>query len=97
MKLFGRWALMSCVVSFLMLAAAAVQGGLTQQVNVPLLVGGLLMGGLAGQFFAFGWVAEVASRIYFAGRDESVYAVRHRWGGRESVIPADSSTWRKAG
>lgn len=97
MKLFGRWALLSCVVSCLMLAAAAVQGGLTQQVNVPLLVGGLLMGGLAGQFFAIGWLAEVTSRIYFAGRDESVYAVRHRWGGRERVIPTDSSTWRKAG
>jgi hypothetical protein len=44
-----------------------------------------------------GWLAEVASRIYFAGRDESVYAVRHRWGGRERVLLTESGTWRKAG
>jgi glycosyltransferase involved in cell wall biosynthesis len=97
MKLFGRWAIMSCLVACLMLVAAAVEGGLTREVNVPLLVGGLLMGGLSGQFFAMGWLAEVASRIYFAGRDESVYAVRQRWGGRTVAATSESSTWRKAG
>lgn len=100
MKLFGRWALLSTVVSLLMLVTTAVQGGLTHVVNVPLLVGGLVMAGLAGQFFGLGWLAEVASRIYFAGRDESVYAVRHRWDQRKLQPGRTESTpgvWRKAG
>ena len=98
MKLFGRWALLCCVISFAMFAATAIQGALTLEVNTPLLIGGMLMCGLAGQFFAFGWLAEVASRIYFAGRDESVYAVRHRWDQRTNESqPQKSGVWRKAG
>ena len=104
MKLFGRWALMSCLLSCLLFVSAGVYGALTQEVNVPLLVGGLSCSGLAGQFFGLGWLAEMASRIYFAGRSESVYAVRHRWDQRNAAAapahnnPATKSgIWRKAG
>jgi len=103
MKLFGRWALLSCLVSMLMLVSAAVLFAVTQRVNGPLLVGGMVCSGLAGQFFSMGWLAEVASRIYFAGRNESVYAIRHRWDQRTvSTAPTNSPTtksgiWRKAG
>ncbi|QDU27642.1 Undecaprenyl-phosphate 4-deoxy-4-formamido-L-arabinose transferase [Anatilimnocola aggregata] len=99
MKLFGRWGLMALAVTMLLFMAAAVQGIWHQTANVPLIVGGLLMGGLAGQFFSLGLLAEVACRIYFAGRDESVYAVRHRWGfGEKNAVSREQAKhWRKAG
>ena len=102
MKLFGRWALLSSVISFLLFTAAVVQGVLNHEIHVPLLVGGLSAGAMSGQFFAAGWIAEVVSRIYFAGRDESVYAVRHRWDQRTLATAKEptagkSATWRKAG
>lgn len=102
MKLFGRWALLSCLVSVLMLVSAAVLAAVTQRVNGPLLVGGMVCGGLAGQFFSMGWLAEVASRIYFAGRSESVYAIRHRWDHHTAATSPNnnpttqSGIWRKA-
>ncbi len=108
MKLFGRWALLSGAVACLLLVACVVMSVIAREVQVPLFVGGLLIGGLAAQFFSLGWLAEVAARIYFSARDESVYAVRHRWDQRTlsanpSSNPATSSgasksgIWRKAG
>ncbi|WP_254512326.1 glycosyltransferase family 2 protein [Anatilimnocola floriformis] len=100
MKLFGRWALLCCVISIAMITTTALHAVLTQTMSAPLLVGSILVTGLAAQFFAFGWVAEVASRIYFAGREESVYAVRHRWDQRATAAQqtaAKSGIWRKAG
>jgi glycosyltransferase involved in cell wall biosynthesis len=79
MQLFGRVALLSGFVATLLLVAGAILSVSAREAHVPLLVGGLLMAGLAAQFVSLGWLAEVASRIYLAARDEPVYAVRHRW------------------
>jgi glycosyltransferase involved in cell wall biosynthesis len=98
MKLFGRWGLLAGAVSLLLLAGVAAQGVLAQSLNASLLVGSILTLGLSAQCFAFGWLAEVASRIYFSGRDESVYAVRHRWEQTDATkAPATiPGVWRKA-
>ncbi|WP_425618663.1 glycosyltransferase family 2 protein [Anatilimnocola sp. NA78] len=100
MRLFGRWGLIASCVSMLLLGAALVYGVMSNEANLGLIIGGLLTMGISAQCFGLGLLAETASRIYFAGRDEAVYAVRHRWeqttaGSANSSRPI--SRWRKAG
>lgn len=102
MKLFGRWAFLSGAVTILMACSTVARSVLAQSVDAPLFVGTLLMMAVSLQLLATGWLAEMASRIYFAGRSESVYAVRYRWEqrtmqGSGSLPPTNSGIWRKAG
>jgi glycosyltransferase involved in cell wall biosynthesis len=102
MKLFGRWALLSGFVAFLLALSTGIMSGIDRAVHVPLFLGTLLTSAVSMQFFALGCLAEVASRIYLAGKSETVYAVRHRWEQRSmqtmgSPPPTNSGIWRKAG
>jgi glycosyltransferase involved in cell wall biosynthesis len=102
MKLFGRWALLSGFVAFLLAVTTVAASVLDQQVHVPLFIGTLMTGAVAMQFFSIGCLAEMATRISYAGRNESSYAVRYRWEQRTMhssghTPPTNSGVWRKAG